>query len=169
MQNSKINLKQKCLVESQTWWFCLNSWLERFWTHLEKVKTDAPTIAKLSARLLLSVVASKKWKLSSLDFKAAFLQNPVDREIVVIPPHDLIKYKDGSRILWRLKKRMYGLIDASRGFCLELDSFLISVGCQRSIFDKALYFYYMDGPSTSTGLSPVWHYWNSCWRFVLCW
>jgi hypothetical protein len=40
---------------------------------------------------------------------------------------------------------MYGLVHASRGFWLEVDSFLISVGCQKSIFDKALYFYYVDG------------------------
>jgi hypothetical protein len=152
---SELNDEQKMNVIRSTWVVVMKQLLgetickaricARGDMEIIKVKTDAPTIAKLSARLLLSVVASKKWKLSSLDFKAAFLQSPVDREVVVIPPHDLIKYKDGSRILWRLKKRMYGLVDASRGFWLELDRFLISVGCQRSIFDKALYFYYVDG------------------------
>ena len=91
--------------------------------------------------LLLSVVATKKWKMSSLDFKAAFLQSNVDREVIVIPPHDLVKYINGNRVLWRLKKRMYGLVDASRGFWPELDKYLLSVGCQRSIFVKALYFF----------------------------
>ena len=110
-----------------------------------EVKTDAQTITKLSARLLLSVVAMKKWKMLSLDFKAAFLQSYVDREVVVIPPHDLVKYENGNRVLWSLKKRTYGLVDASRGFWLELDKYLLSVGCQRSIFDKALYFFYLDG------------------------
>ena len=108
-----------------------------------EVKTDAPTISTLSARLLLSVVAMKKWKMLSLDFKAAFLQSNVDREVIVIPPHDLVKYENGNRVLWSLKKRMYGLVDASRGFWLELDKYLLSVGCQRSIFDKALYFFYL--------------------------
>ena len=78
-----------------------------------EVKTDAPTISTLSARLLLSVVAMKKWKMLSLDFKAAFLQSFVDREVVVIPPHDLVKYENGNRVLWSLKKRIYGLVDAS--------------------------------------------------------
>ena len=105
-----------------------------------EVKTDAPTISTLSARLLLSVVAMKKWKMLSLDFKAAFLQSNVDREVIVIPPHDLVKYENGNRVLWSLKKRMYGLVDASRGFWLELDKYLLGIGCQRLIFDKAHFF-----------------------------
>ena len=39
----------------------------------------------------------KKWKMLSLDFKAAFLQSNVDREVVVIPPHDLVKYENGEQ------------------------------------------------------------------------
>ena len=38
---------------------------------------------------MLSVVAQKKWKLNSIDIKAAFLQGEnIDRELYVLPPKE---------------------------------------------------------------------------------
>ena len=108
-----------------------------------EIKTDSPTISKPSERLLLTVAASKGYKLQSLDFKAAFLQGKtLEREVIVVPPKDLVKYENGKRILWRLNKSMYGLVDAARNFNREIDTDLLAVGCVRCTFDKALYFYY---------------------------
>ena len=110
-----------------------------------EIKTDSPTIAKPSERILLSVAACKGWKLQSLDFKAAFLQGkPLEREVIVVPPRDLLKYENGKRILWRLNKSMYGLVDAARNFNKKLDKDLLAVGCTRCTFDKAMYFYFKD-------------------------
>ena len=105
------------------------------------VETSSPTASRLSLRLLLSTAASKGWKVSSLDFTGAFLQGKApEREIIVVPPPDQMKYSSrGNRLLWRLKKRLYGLRDASRGFWLEVDEFLIDQGCTRSKHDKATY------------------------------
>ena len=65
-----------------------------------EIKTDSPTISKPSEILLLTVAASKGYKLQSLDFKAAFLQGKtLDREVIVVPPKDLVKYENGKRIL----------------------------------------------------------------------
>ena len=110
-----------------------------------EIRTDSPTICKASERLLLTVAASKGYKLQSLDFKAAFLQGKdLEREVILIPPKDLIRYENGVRVLWRLNKAMYGLVDASRNFNQQLDNDLREAGCIRSTFDKALYFYYDD-------------------------
>ena len=107
------------------------------------IKTDSPTISKASERILLTVAASKGFKLQSLDFKAAFLQGkPLDREVIVIPPKDLIRWENGKRMLWRLNKSMYGLVDASRNFNQQLDTDLLEAGCTRSTFDKAMYFFH---------------------------
>ena len=105
------------------------------------IQTSSPTASRLSLRLLLSTAATKNWKISSLDFTGAFLQGRVlDREVIMVPPPDQMKYSPrGERILWRLRKRLYGLRDASRGFWLEVDDFLLSQGCQRSKHDKATY------------------------------
>ena len=108
-----------------------------------EIKTDSPTVAKASERILLTTAASNKWKLQSLDFKAAFLQGrDIDREVIVIPPKDVLQHDDGKRVLWKLQKSMYGLVDASRNFNKQLDKDLLEAGCIRSTFDKALYFFY---------------------------
>ena len=108
-----------------------------------EIKTDSPTIAKPSERILLSVAASKCWKLQSLDFTAAFLQGKsLEREVIVVPPPDLLKYENGKRVLWRLNKSMYGLVDAARNFNKKLNDDLLAAGCTRCTFDKAMYFYF---------------------------
>ena len=78
------------------------------------------------------MAASKGYKLQSLDFKAAFLQGKaLDREVIVVPPKDLVKYENGKRILWRLNKSMYGLVDAARNFNREIGTDLLAAGCVR--------------------------------------
>ena len=106
-----------------------------------EVETTSPTATRISVRMLLTIAATKDWKVSSLDFSGAFLQGKApEREVIVIPPKDQQRYtKRGVRILWRLLKRLYGLRDASRGFWLEVDSFLLELGCQRAKYDKATY------------------------------
>ena len=43
-------------------------------------QTDSPTCSKESIRLVLSIIASKKWKCKVMDVKTAFLQGkPLDR------------------------------------------------------------------------------------------
>ena len=72
-----------------------------------EIKTDSPTISKAGERILLTVAASKGYKLRSLDFKAAFLQGKdLEREVIVIPPPDMLEYENGKRILWKLNKAM---------------------------------------------------------------
>ena len=83
-----------------------------------EIKTDSPTISKTSERLLLA--ASKGYKLQSLDFKTAFLQGKsLEREVIFVPPNNLVKYENFKIISWRLNKSMYGLVDDARNFNRE--------------------------------------------------
>ena len=51
--------------------------------------TDSPTCSKESVRMMLSILASKRWKCRMLDVKTAFLQgNPLDRNIYIKPPRE---------------------------------------------------------------------------------
>ena len=106
-------------------------------------ETASPTATRLSLRMCITTAASKNWKLKSLDFQGAFLQGKqVDREIIVIPPSDQLKRSErGNRMLWKLKKKLYGLKDAGRAFWQELDETLLSLGCVRSKHDKAVYLF----------------------------
>ena len=108
------------------------------------VKTTSPTLSHTAERLLLHTAACKSWTIQSIDFTAAFLQGEkIDRKVIVIPPHDLLRRTErGQRVLWRLVKRLYGLKDSSRGFYLGLDTHLLANGMKRSQYDRALYMFF---------------------------
>ena len=73
--------------------------------------------------------------------RAAFLQGALlERDVFVRPP----KERRIPGILWKLIKPAYGLVDASRGFYVELDKVLTELGCTACAFDPALYLYRKD-------------------------
>lgn len=68
---------------------------------------------KESIKIFLAVAANEKFDLQSIDIRAAFLQSrALDRDVFIEPPKDLKK----EGVLWKLKKPLYGLDDASRKF-----------------------------------------------------
>ena len=96
----------------------------------ELFRTDSPTCSKGSLRLGLTIAASKKWKLYSLDFTSAFVQGQdIERELYLLPPPEFRKENPG--VVWRVVKRVYGLKDTPRGWWLEVDSALKELGCTR--------------------------------------
>ena len=100
------------------------------------LRTDSPTCMKDSLRLMLAVAASNSWSLNSIDIKAAFLQgNPIERELFLRPP----KEANQSGKLWRLKKAVYGLSDASRIWYLRVHGELLKHGATASKYDKAVF------------------------------
>ena len=90
---------------------------------------------------MFSVCASNRWKCESLDVKGAFLQaENLEREVFVEPPTGL-----SSGRIWRLKKPMYGLKDASRKWFLTLRNELKNLGCEQSTIDLCMFTYHVDG------------------------
>ena len=82
-----------------------------------KPQSDSPIAAKESFKLLMALLANFHFKLASVHICAAFLQSKVlDRDIFVEPPSDIKK----QGIIWKLKKPLYGLDDASRKFWLRV-------------------------------------------------
>ena len=108
----------------------------RGYEELTETQTDSPTADKMSSRIALSIIASKGWKINVLDIKAAFLQGQnLDREIYLKPP----KEAQCSGKLWRLKRCVYGLNDASRFWYLRVKEELTRLECQKSKYDSALF------------------------------
>ena len=67
------------------------------------------------------VAANEDFELRKIDIRAAFLQaKQLEREVFLKPPKDIKKEK----IIWKLKKPLYGLNDASRKFWLRVKSIL---------------------------------------------
>ena len=84
------------------------------------------------------LAAKNKWQIQTSDIKCAFLQGEtIDRELYLRPP----KEKRIKGKVWKMRKRAYGLTDASRGFYLELRKTLVELGCKQSKYDPAMYLY----------------------------
>merc|ERR1712089_62769 len=93
--------------------------------------------------MLMAVAANSRFKLASVDIRAAFLQSKVlDRYVFVKPPSDVKK----PGWIWRLKKPLYGLDDASRKFWLCVkEVFLCKLGLQTINGDEAFNFSNIEG------------------------
>ena len=86
----------------------------------------------------MAVVAISDFELASVDIWAAFLQaKRFDREIYMKPPEDIQK----PGFIWRLKKPLYGLDDASRKFWLKIKEIFLELGLK--VIDGNEAFYYM--------------------------
>ena len=104
------------------------------------IPKDSPTCSKEVLRTMLALTAHKQWKLYAIDVKAAFLQgDEIDRELFVIPPKEA-----NTTNIWRIKKCIYGLGDASRKWYNSVKAYLLSIGLVMSKADSALFYYYKD-------------------------
>ena len=102
-----------------------------------KPQADSPTAMKESIKIFLAMAANQGFHLQSIDIRAAFLQSrSLDRDVFVEPPKDL--KKDG--ILWKLKKPLYGLDDASRKFWLKMKDIFKQKGLTNVNGDEAFYY-----------------------------
>ena len=83
------------------------------------------------------MAANEDFSLRSVDIRAAFLQaKGLEREVFMAPPKDIQK----PGILWKLRKPLYGLNDASRKFWLRVKELFAGLGLQRLEGDEAVYY-----------------------------
>ena len=100
----------------------------------EAPQSDSPTMLRESMKLFFSVAANEGFQLRSVDIRAAFLQaKGLDREIYLMPPKDVKK----EGVVWRLRKPLYGLNDASRKFWLRVKEVFTDIGLKRLEGDEA--------------------------------
>ena len=83
------------------------------------------------------LTVQSNWELSAVNIKTAFLQGkPITRDVYVIP----LKEANNSYI-WKLKKCIYDLVDASRNWYGSLRSFLLSIGLSTSKSNHSMFYY----------------------------
>ena len=108
----------------------------------EELQRDAPTASKTSLRVTFGFAIDNNWNIETIDIRAAFLQSQqIEREVYVTPP----KEAGINGKLWRLRKPVYGLIDAARSWFLSLRSELLKCGCKQSQLDKAVFRWMRNG------------------------
>ena len=105
----------------------------------QEVAKESPTLHKHTLRVLLAVAATNKWTITASDVKSAFLQgNELDRIVLVKPP----KEANLTKKLWRLKKCLYGLRDASKKWYEKVRDRLEKLGFKKSDYDSGFFFFH---------------------------
>ena len=104
-------------------------------------QSDSPTVLRESNKLFTAVASNEDFKVLSVDIRAAFLQSKeLKREVFVVPPKDLAE----TGVLWKLKKPLYGLNDASRRFWLKVKELFEGEGLKTLPGDEAFYYKHED-------------------------
>ena len=116
-----------------------------------KVQADSPTGSKETLHMLLSIAATKEWKVKSGDVKNAYLQGEaLDRDVFMEPPQE--QKKLGK--IWKLKKAVYGMNDAGRKWYFKVEETLTSLGCKKAKLDHCLFVSRMN--NSLAGIILVW-------------
>ena len=94
-----------------------------------------------SIRLVLVIVASRRWKVHHMDVKSDFIHGDIHEEIYMQHPEGFIH--DPS-LFCRLKKSLYGLKQAPRAWYAKMGSFLLSLGFERCKSNPNVYLQHLD-------------------------
>ena len=103
------------------------------------VRKDSPTVRKGNVKIFCVVAAKEGWDIKSIDATCAFLQGaPMERSVYILPP----KERRVPGTLWELKKPVYGLTDAARGWYLALSEKVLEAGCVKCSVDPAMFIHF---------------------------
>ncbi|KAG8492427.1 hypothetical protein CXB51_009682 [Gossypium anomalum] len=105
---------------------------------LDYLETFAPVARLDTIRLLIALVAQKQWKIHQLDVKSAFLNRFLEEEIYIDQPQGFV-VSGKEQMVYRLKKALYGLKQAPRAWYARIDTYLVSLGFNRSASEPTLY------------------------------
>lgn len=79
-------------------------------TNTQDLPKDSPTYSSEALKMIMAVICQNKWQLNSMDIKAVFLQGKeLTRDIYIHLPQEA----QSKETIWKLKKCVYGLTDAS--------------------------------------------------------
>ena len=79
--------------------------------NIAKHDKESPVVTREVIRIFLSIAEFFNWEIVILDVKTAFLQSDkLNRDVFIRPPLE----SEQQNVLWRLKKPVYGLKDASK-------------------------------------------------------
>ncbi|GJY73151.1 retrovirus-related pol polyprotein from transposon TNT 1-94 [Tanacetum coccineum] len=101
-------------------------------------------IAKpMTIRVILSLALSHNWNLCQLDVNNAFLHGTLHEEVFMTQPPGFTHPQFPTHVC-KLRKSLYGLKQAPRAWYVELTSFLLNSGFQKSRADACLFIYNHD-------------------------
>ena len=103
-------------------------------------ETFSPTARHASIRALMQVAVQYGLTVHQMDVKTAYLNADIDCDLFVEQPKGFEKTNEkGEKLVWKLKKSLYGLKQSGRNWNQMLSKKLIENGFKQSISDSCLY------------------------------
>lgn len=99
-------------------------------------ETYSPVVRYTSIRFLIALAVQNDMKIHQMDAITAFLQGDLDEAIYMEQPEG---YEDGSNLVCKLNKAVYGLKQAGRQWNLKLDAAMKQFGLRKSKMDPCIY------------------------------
>ena len=94
-------------------------------------------VAKMeSIRLVLAIVASKRWEVHHMDMKNYFIHGDIHDEICMKNRKVFIHY---NSLCCSLKNYLYGLKQSPRAWYAKMDNFMLSLVFERCKYDNNVY------------------------------
>ncbi|SEI36897.1 YALIA101S15e00452g1_1 [Yarrowia lipolytica] len=106
--------------------------------NVDYLMSFSPVIRFESVRFLLAFAAFKQWNIYQMDVKTAFLYGDIDTTTYMKPPEGFSHPKDPTKV-WKLKKSLYGLVQAPRCWNQKLHEVLTKFGLERHQSEHGLY------------------------------
>jgi hypothetical protein len=103
-------------------------------------ETFAPVVKWTSIRILLALSARLDLEIHQMDVKTAFLNGELEHDIYMQPPPGCADYGRDD-IVWKLRKSLYGLKQASRAWYTKAKDELKKLNFTRSNSDHAVFTY----------------------------
>lgn len=88
---------------------------------------------------MFSLYINLAWRMSVILMKNAFVKAALSQDIYIMTSVGLVK-KQYEDYVYRLNNRHYGQLQASKGWNVHFNKFLIDIGCKRSILIKTCTF-----------------------------
>ena len=109
----------------------------------------SPTVQLQSIRIVLAVIAYRKWNFRVMGVSRAFLRSePLGRDTYVKLPEGV----EQENVAWKLLKPLYGLSTACKDWYRTLRNFLIEeCGGKVTSLDKSVFFWTKEGFSYDYG------------------
>jgi hypothetical protein len=98
----------------------------------------APVARLVAIRILLTIIASKGFKLYQMDVKSAFLNGVIQEKVFVRQALGFENPKYPNRV-YKLSKALYGLKQMPRAWYARLKTFLLEHGYVMESIDKTLF------------------------------
>ena len=103
-------------------------------------ETFSPTARMSSIRVLLQLAVQNDMLVHQMDVKTAYLNAPIDCEIFMEQPEGYEKTgKNGEKLVYKLRKSLYGLKQSGRNWNNMLHEYLLGENFTQSLADPCVY------------------------------